>query len=205
MRYYLKSTDPLHVATFQAIKEMATARFRFFISLAKDWGFDEIGMHEFGEPHFFCKLAGEDSGCKGPAIEGFKGGEAIHHEGKRYFQYTFHGRNKRATELRKLFQGAPPLPPELQGEQYNFGRRNVDTVFAKRLGLPDGVWEGNRISFALCHLLTGGVLVCSLPFNTSTDKEATPAVFPEGFEEITERAWVAEIDKHNAAVEGVGK
>ena len=200
MRYYLRSTDPLHVATFKAIQDMAVARYRFFISQAKEWGFDEIGMHEFGEPHFFCKLAGDAADRMGPAIEGFKGGEAFHHEGKRYFQYTMHGRNKRATELRKQFKDAPPLPPELQGEQYNFGRADVDTVFAKRLGLPDGVREGSRISFAMAHLLRGDVLVCSLPFNTRADKEAAPAVIPEGFEEMTQRAWAAEIDKHNAAI-----
>ncbi|MBU0563285.1 MAG: hypothetical protein KJ890_07160 [Gammaproteobacteria bacterium] len=199
MRYYLKTTDPLLIATFRSLKETAAARYMFFIALAREWGFDEIGMHEFGEPHFFSKLM-EGRDRKGPAIEGFKGGELIHHNGKRYFQYTFHGKNKRASELRKQFADAPPLPSELLGEQYNFGRRNVDTVFTKRTGLPDGVWEGNRISFALCHLLDGDVLVCSLPFNTLTDKEAAPAVIPEGFEEITERAWVAEIDRHNAAV-----
>lgn len=200
MRYYLKTTDSLHVATFQAIEEMATARYQFFIALAREWGFDEIGMHEFGEPHFFSTLT-EERDRKGPAIEGFKGGELIHHKGKRYFQYTFHGRHKRAAELRKQFADAPPLPPELQGEQYNFGRHNVDAVFTRRIGLPDGVWEGNRISFAMCYLLKGDVLVCSLPFNTRTDKEAAPAVIPEGFEEITERAWAAEIDRHNAALE----
>lgn len=199
MRYYLKTTDSLHVATFKALEEMAAARYLFFIALAREWGFDEIGMHEFGEPHFFCKLTEEQS-RKGSAIEGFKGGELIHHEGRRYFQYTFHGKNKRAAELRKQFADAPPLPPELQGECYTFGRRDVDTVFTKRIGLPNGVWEGNRVSFALCHLLDGGVLVCSLPFNTRTDEEAAPAVIPEGFEEITERAWVAEIDRHNAEV-----
>lgn len=200
MRYYLRSKDPLHVATFRALKDMADGRFRFFIALAREWGFDEIGMHQFGEPHFFCKLAGDNQDRKGPVIEGFKGGEVIGHEGKSYFQYTLHGRNKRAAELRTQFKEAPPLPPELQAEQYNFGRRDVDTVFTKRMGLPNGVWEGNRISFALCHLLDGDVLVCSLPFNTRTDKEAAPAVIPEGFEEITERVWVAEIDRHNAAI-----
>ena len=200
MRYYLKSTDPLHVATLKAIKAMAGARYQFFIALAREWGFDEIGMHEFGVPHFFCKLACEGTDRKGPAIDGFKDGERIEHEGRYYFKYTFHGRHKRSAELRKQFADAPPLPPELQGEQCTFGRRNVDTVFAMRLGLPDGVFEGNRISFALCHLLDGDVLVCSLPFNTRTDKEAKPAVIPEGFEEITERAWVAEIDRHNAKI-----
>lgn len=200
MRYYLKTTEALPVSTFRSLKEMAAARYRFFIDQAREWGFDEIGMHEFGVPHFFCKLAGEGRDRQGPAIEGFKGGERIYHDGRYYFKYTFHGRHKRSAELRKQFADAPPLPPELQGEQYNFGRRDVDTVFTKRMGLPDGVFEGNRISFALCHLLDGDVLVCSLPFNTRTDKEAKPAVIPEGFEEITERAWVAEIDRHNAAV-----
>lgn len=200
MRYYLKSKDPSHIAAFKALKEMADSRYRFFIALARGWGFDEIGMHQFGEPHFFCKLAGDNQDWNGPAIEGFKGGEVIRHEGKRYYQYTLHGRNKRASELRKLFNDAPPLPTELQGEHYTFGRRDVDTVYTKRMGLPNGVWQGNRVSFALCHLLDGDVLVCSLPFNTRSDNEAAPAVIPEGFEEITERAWVAEIDRHNAAI-----
>jgi len=109
MRYYLKSQDPSHIATFKAVKKMANSRYRFFIALAREWGFDEIGLHEFGTPVNFCKLAGDNQDRMGPAIEGFKGGEVIRHDGKRYYQYTLHGRNKRAAELRKMFNDAPPL------------------------------------------------------------------------------------------------
>ncbi|MCY1382783.1 hypothetical protein D9M69_708400 [compost metagenome] len=94
---------------------------------------------------------------------------------------------------------APPLPAELQGEVTHF-RRCIATAFCIRFGLPNSVFTGNTVGFALVYLLQGDLLVCNLPYRDDNSKEAAPAVFPIGFEEITERAWHTEVDRHNAAI-----
>ena len=99
---------------------------------------------------------------------------------------------KLATELQKqLNAGMPPRPEELK--EY-FRRPTVDSAFSVRHGLPDGHFPGNKILYSMIYLLRGNILVMSLPV---TDEEV---VIPDNCEEITERAWGAEIDKHNAAI-----
>lgn len=204
MRYYLKTTDPQYLEAFREIKGMAGARFRFFKQKAQEWGFDEIGLEDFGSPTSFFKLQQNGQGGlkKGPFIEGFKGGYLHHQEGNAYFRYSFHGRNKTATVLMRELENAPALPLELTGDQHHF-RKNIATAFCLRFGLPTYSFDSSRVELAMVYLLRSGVLVCSLPYNTRNDYEAVPAVIPEQFEEITERAWATEIDKHNASVKEV--
>lgn len=198
MRYYMKTTAPLYVEAFKEILDQASARHRFFKQIAQGWGFDEIGMQEFSYPTtFYKRCAAEEKQQRGPEIEGFKGGERHHQDGATYFKYTFR-RSKHATELRKQYAGAPELPAELQGEHF---RSDMATAFCQRFQLPNHVFTGNSIGFALVHLLQGDILVCNLPYRDDNTIEAAPAVIPEGFEEITERAWHAEIDRHNKAVQ----
>lgn len=197
MRYYLKTTDQKYVESYQQLAEMARDRAKHVLTLARTWGFDEIGMDDFSDHVAFFKMATEDDRKLrvGPPIEGFracrKNPRDYHNDGL-YFRYYFHGRNKLAAELQKqLNAGMPPRPEELKD---HFRRPTVDSAFSVRHGLPDGHFSGNKILYSMIYLLRGDVLVMSLPV---TDEEV---VIPDGCEEITERAWGAEIDKHNAAI-----
>lgn len=197
MRYYMKTMAPLYVEAFKEIRDQASARHRFFKQIAQSWGFDEIGMQDFGYPStFYKRCTAEDKQQRGPEIEGFNGGERHHQDGATYFKYTFR-RSKHATELRKQYVGAPELPAELQGEHI---RSDMSSAFCQRFQLPNNVFTGNSIGYALVHLLQGGILVCNLPCRDDDSIESAPAVFPDGFEEITERAWRAEIDHHNRSI-----
>ena len=51
------------------------------------------------------------------------------------------------------------------------------------------------------QLLIKSQAIADLASSLYATIEAAPAVIPEGFEEITERAWHAEIDRHNKAVQ----
>lgn len=200
MRYFMRSTDPRYVEAFKVLRAEAGARIRFFQEKAREWGFDEISAEEFGGPTSFFKRVSEgDKASRGPAVEGFKGGERMLDEKGYFFRYSLHGRNKRATELVRQLRDAPPVPAELNDGKSHF-RRNIASVFCARFSLPNNVWTGNSLGFALVHLLVDDVLVCSLPYREDDTKEAAPAVFPTGFEEITERVWAADIDRHNKSV-----
>lgn len=197
MRYFLKTKDPLYVDAWKALTEVRDARYYFFKEKVESWGFHAFGMEDFCIPHAFFILRKEgDKSYRGPAIEGFKGGKLSFQKDGAYFHYTLHGRNRRATELRKQLEGAPPAPAELNGNHF---RRDREAAFCARFGLPNAVFDGGRINFALIYLLHDGTLVCSLPFSTG-GRDPAPAVIPEGTEEITERAFRELIDQHNAAV-----
>jgi hypothetical protein len=200
MRYFMKSTSPFYIAAFKEIRAMASERHRFYKAKAAEWGFDEIACTDFRSPAYFFKRADDPTAHIGPTIEGFKGGQSVKDPKGTYFRYSFHGRNKRASELMKQLKDAPALPPELQGDNH-WRRKDISAVFCARFGLPDGVFQSNHISFGVIYLLNDDLLACSLPYRNDTSKEAAPAVFPEGFEEITERALHAEIDRHNQAIE----
>lgn len=208
-RYYLTSTDEEVIQGYKAMKEMASARVKHFHELARSWGFDEIAMWEFGTPTSFFKLAEtkDDEGMprpyKGPAIPGFKGGDKYYQSSKVFYKYSFHGRNKLATQMQKeMKEGAPPCPEFPEG----FGhRRDLDTAYCYSLGLPTAVFCGMAINYPVVHLLklaSGPVLVMSVPFNEDEDQgDLTPAVFPEGFEEVTERKIKHLVSEHNLRIE----
>lgn len=200
MRYYIITTDQRYVDAMKELRAMASERYKFFRSKLASIGFDEMGTHEFGVPQFFYKLCEDQSGQerKGPAVAGFKGGDRVYDNGKYYFKYTVRGRGKAFYD--QLVDGAPALPQEMKtGEFYR--RPDIDTVFCARFGLPDGVFNERAILFGSVFLLHGGTMVaCSLPFREDDSKEAAPAVIPEGFTEVTERALQAEIKKHNDAL-----
>ncbi|AXH75201.1 MAG: hypothetical protein [Caudoviricetes sp.] len=205
MRYYMTSTDPRYVETLKAITAEAGDRHLFFKQKITAIGFDEMGMHAFGVPVFFYKLCpeGEHAARKGPAIEGFKGGERVYDNGGYYFKYTVRGRGKKFYD--ELCAGAPALPGELKGAG-SYRRPDISTVFASRFGLPDGVFNERSIQFASVFLLHDKTMVaCSIPYRDDESKEAAPAVIPEGFTEVTERALQAEIKKHNDAVQGAAQ
>lgn len=201
MRYYLKTNDPTMVASFRELTKVEQDRIEYVRGLARNWGFDEVGMRGFGSHVAFFKLAKDsDQNLRiGPPVDGFRPcrkSPREHYEGKLYFRYYFHGNHKLGTKMRKqLENGMPPLPEELRGSYF---RKTVDVAFCIRHGLPPEHFAGNKILFPMVHLLQGDLLVMSLPV---TDKDV---VIPEGCEEITERAWGAEIDKHNASVEETG-
>ena len=201
MRYYLRATDPKYVQAYKDLRGCAKERYLFFKALAQQWGFDEIGMHDFLPPEFFCKLAEDTKARKGAAIEGFTGGDAQYHGRKRYFVYTLHGRNKRATQLAKTFKDAPAQPSGVVDDR-NFVRNpTIKALFISQLGLPNDVIIGSRVLHGDAKLLDGDVLVLDLPFTTDPAQPKTHAIVPDGFEEITARVYAAEIDKHNAAIE----
>lgn len=200
MRYYITTTDTRHVDTLRELKAMAGARYRFFKAKIEAMGFDELGMHEFGVPRFFYKLCDDQINppYKGPAVPAFKGGDRVHEGGKYYFKYTVRGTGKAFYD--QLVDGAPAVPEELtKGDFYR--KPDINTAFCMRLGLPDGVFNERAILYGQVFLLHNDTMVaCSLPFRDDDSKEAAPAVIPDGFIEITERALHAEIKKHNEAL-----
>lgn len=203
MRYFMRTTEPEYVEAFKALRATASERYKFFKQKIQEWGFDEIACSDFGFPtSFYKRCSGSLADPRGPAIDGFKGGERVIEQDTYFYRYQFR-RSKKATELQKQFDGAPAMPPELTGDNY-YRRPNIASAFCVRFGLPNNVFHGDRIGFALVHLLSGEVLVCSLPCREDDSKEAAPAVFPQGFMEITERAWAAEIDRHNKSVSEAG-
>lgn len=201
MRYFMLSRDPRYVEAYKELRAAASARIRFFQEKARALGFDEIGAEVFGFPGNFFKRVGDNDLQRGPAIDGFKGGKRVNTEQGAFFHYTLHGRNARATELMKAFQGAPDVPEEMKGRLYAI-RRDISTAFCLRFGLPTNVWTGNAIAFGSVHLLSEELVACNLPYRDDNSKEAAPPVFPAGFEEVTERAFIAAIDAHNRALEG---
>lgn len=201
MRYYMLSEDSSHVDTLNQIMQMAVERYNFFKPRVEALGFEEMGMHAFGVPIFFCKRCEDQTNPprKGVKIPGFKGGERIHENGTYYFKYTVSGRG--AKFYSELCDGAPSNPAELSGDNY-YRRQDVDAVFAARLGLPDGVFNDRAILFASVWLLHNKTMVaCSIPYGEDGSKEDKPAVIPAGFIEVTERALQSEIKKHNDNLE----
>ncbi|MBB3017630.1 hypothetical protein FHR70_000670 [Microvirga lupini] len=200
MRYYITSTDPRHVEVLKEITAQAANRYRFFKEKVEALGFDELGMHPFSVPMFFCKRCQEENPPRvGPSLADFKGGERICENGVYYFKYTVRGRGKKFYDT--LCEGAPAIPDELKGAN-SYRRPTIDTVFAARLGLPDGVFSGRSINYASTYLLHGKTMVaCSLPYRDDDSTEAAPVVIPDGFVEVTERALHAEIKKHNDALQ----
>lgn len=200
-RYYLKTTDRKYLKAYEKIQKVSAARVKKFREIARSWGFDEIACEDFGTPMYFFKEVDGGVRQKGPEIEGFKGGSMVSEAGRTFYKYSFHGKNKTGTELRKQLSEAPvePLPKELWGKHHH--RLSIDAVFAARFGLPDGVFSERRLKFAMVYRLRGDVLVCSLPYcSDKTSNEYKPVVIPKGCEEITGRAWAEMIDEHNAAV-----
>lgn len=197
MRYYLKTTDRKYIESYKQLAKMARDREKHVLKLARTWGFDVIGMDDFSDHVAFFRLATKDDRKRrvGPPIEGFRAcrkNPQAYHNGRFYFRYYFHGRNKLATELQKqLKAGMPPRPEELKE---CFRRPTVASAFSVRHGLPDGHFTGNKILYSMIYLLRGDIIVMSLPV---TNEEV---VIPDNCEEITERAWGAEIDKHNTAI-----
>ncbi len=199
MRYFLKTSDPVLVQSYRQLTVIESARWKYVKQIALSWGFDEVGMTGFSRHVAFFKVAAEDDRHNrvGPSIEGFRPcrkNPTSYHNDERYFRYYFHGRNKLATQLQKqLDEGMPPAPKELSGNQFRY---TVDSAFCIRQGLPNEHFAGNKILYSMVYLLRGDILLMSLPV---TDEKV---VIPKGCEELTERAWGAEIDKHNAAVGG---
>ncbi|BCP56233.1 hypothetical protein K32_48500 [Kaistia sp. 32K] len=199
MRYYIKTTDPRYVEMLKELTALAGERYAFFKARAVELGFDEIGMHELGVPVFFFKQCADGATAprKGPKIAGFKGGDRVYDGGKYHFKYSVSGRGKAFYDA--FVAGAPTAPEELT--KGNFYRPSISTVFCLRLGLPDGVFDERSIQFGTVFLLHDKTMVaCSLPFRDDDSKEAAPVVIPDGFEEITERALVEEIKKHNESI-----
>lgn len=202
-RYYMKSTDSNYVEAFKELRAMATARFHYLHAKAKSLGFDEIAVHDFGaDVSFYKKREGISPARKGDTIEGFKGGELTYEKKGSFYRYQLRQNNKTASAIRKdIAAGMPERPVELNGDLY-WRRPTISAVFCARYGLPDGIYDGSHsIGYGQVYLLQDSIIACSLPYRDDGSKDAAPAVFPEGFEEITERALVAEIDAHNKALE----
>lgn len=200
MRYYITTSDTRYVDALRELKAMAGARYRFFKAKIEALSFDELGMHEFGVPCFFYKLCEDQFNPerKGPAVDGFKGGDRVYENGKYYFKYAVRGRGKAFYE--QLTDGAPAVPEELTKVDF-YRKPDINTVFCMRLGLPDGVFNERAILFGQVFLLHNDTMVaCSLPFRDDDSKESAPVVIPDGFTEVTERALQAEIKKHNEAL-----
>lgn len=202
-RYYIKTGSAHYIEAYKSLRAMAAARFRFLKQKAVEWGFDEFGAQDFSACVYFFKLC-EPSVVvqrKGPEIEGFKSGERVYQQGAYYYRYELRQNNKRATAMRKeIKEGLPPLPDELAG-RLGWIRPSISAAFCARFGLPDGVFHGNCIGYGQVVFLHESLIACSLPYRDDGSKDAVPAVFPEGFEEITERALDAEISAHNAALD----
>lgn len=201
-RYYMKTDDPKVLKDVDDLKALSVRRYNFFIAKAREWGFEHIAFEDFSEPYYFFKEATKDGPLTGPKVEGFKGGDPYWQDGKRYWKYSFHGRNKTASAMMKELKAAEPIPPELQGSYHR--RSNLAAVFCARYGLPDGVFSGNCISYGVVARLTHqNILVCSIPFcDDEGSREKALPVFPEGFTEITEREMHELIKEHNDSLKG---
>lgn len=190
-RFFLTTQDAGHVATYNELRAQLVVRNKYFRDLVTAAGFDEFGGDEFGFPRaFFKKAVGVDR--KGPAIEGFKGGDS-HWEGEvRYFKYTIHGNKPAGTAFGKQLRACPHESP-IEGDMI---QPSLSAAVCQRLGLPTEVFAGSRFMLSQVNLLNGGTLVLSIPF----DPNELPGDAPEGFTEVTELRYCKLIEEHNASL-----
>lgn len=190
-RFFLTSQDAGHVATYNELRAQLVVRNKYFRDLVTAAGFDEFGGDEFGFPRaFFKKAVGVDR--KGPAIDGFKGGDS-HWEGEvRYFKYTVHGNKPAGTAFGKKLRACPHESP-IEGDMI---RPSLSAAVCQRLGLPTELFSDGRVMFSQVNLLNSGTLTMAIPF----DPEELPGGPPEGFTEVTELRFCKLIDEHNASL-----
>jgi hypothetical protein len=188
---FLTTQAPEHTAVYTELHELRKLRFKYFRELVTAAGFDEYGGEDFCTPRTFYKKA-TGTARKGPAIEGFKGGES-HWEGSdRYFKYTVHGKQVKGTDFRKQLEACPH---QLEADGHMI-RRTLSAFVCQRLGLPTEVFTDSKFMLSHVHMLKGSTLALCIPFDNANPPDGAPS----GFTEVTELQFCKLIEEHNASL-----
>lgn len=167
--------------------------------IAKAWGFDDAAAYDFRAPSEFRLLRAEGStDRKGPALDGFKGGDLIYGE-QPFFAYTLHGRHPMTKERRKQLDAieSKHRPVEAKDGGSHWITRSHKQLICHRLAMFADVFQGGRISFSTCWKFNCGTLLVQLPIQKGKDGQHLVPAIPEGWSELRNSEVIELFDGHN--------
>lgn len=198
MKYFIATEKQEHIDSYKQLKAASIEVYRHFKAKAIELGFEAIGIADFDIPHWYFKRCEDQTApaANGPRIHGFKGGAKYFESGIYYYAYQLSHAKSSARLIKDLRDGQPAMPEELDNlAKYAPLRRTIGEVLAVRLGLPPSLIVKASIIFSQAFYLSDKTLALMIPYNKDN-----PAIVPEGFKEISERALDELLDKHNAGI-----
>lgn len=199
---YLTTSKPELVKIYDDVMAARRAWADDVIALAKELGFDDAKAHDFSSPYAFVKLGEYASHGKGPAIDGYKGGDYDGRCGG--YVYSFHGKHKLTAERKAKCDA-------IRAKHWPEGKRQhvhvtANGMIVDQLGMYAESFRSVGIKmcirFSSVYKLQDQLLV-DMPI--SQDKESNRYIVPEiptGWTEITTRQVAELFNAANDAARG---